>query len=89
MITKYGYWGIQCNQDCIHEEIYSGLNSRNACYHSEQSYVFPSPLQKLKDLNIKNYNFTYLYGCETWSHTKRRVQIEGVSEQGAEEKIWT
>jgi hypothetical protein len=30
-----------------------------------------------------------LYGCETWSLTLRKENIEGVSEQGAEKNIWT
>jgi glycerol-3-phosphate O-acyltransferase len=30
------------DQNCIHEEIKSRLNSRNACYHSAQSHFHPS-----------------------------------------------
>jgi hypothetical protein len=29
------------------------------------------------------------FGCETWSLTLREEYIENVSEQGAEENIWT
>jgi hypothetical protein len=29
------------------------------------------------------------YGCETWSLILRENETEGVSEQGAEENIWT
>jgi hypothetical protein len=35
-------------QNCIHGEIKSRLNLVSACCHSE-SFVFPSPLYKLKD----------------------------------------
>jgi hypothetical protein len=30
------------DQNCIHEEIRSRLNSGNACYHAVQNLVFPS-----------------------------------------------
>jgi hypothetical protein len=31
------------NQNCIHEEIKSRLNSVNVCYHSDWSFYLPVP----------------------------------------------
>jgi hypothetical protein len=56
---------------------------------TSDSLVFPSPVHKLPDQNIQDSNLTF---CFVWvwnldSHTKRRIQIEGVWKQGAEENI--
>jgi hypothetical protein len=47
------------NQNDIHYEIKSRLNSGNACYHSVQNLL------------SSNLIPVALYGCETWSLTLR------------------
>jgi hypothetical protein len=73
------------DQNCIHEEIKSRLNSGSACYHSVQSLLSSRLLSR--NVKVKIYKSTIppviLYGCETWSVTR------GVWEQGSEKNIWT
>jgi hypothetical protein len=51
------------------DEIKSGLNSGNACYHSLQSLLSSRLL--FRKVKVKIYKTTILpvvlYGCETWS----------------------
>jgi hypothetical protein len=76
------------NQNLIQEEINRRLNLGNACYHSDQKLLSSHLLSKNIKIRIyKNIILpVVLYGCKTWSLTLR--ETEGVSEQGAEEKIW-
>jgi hypothetical protein len=64
---------VLSDQNCIHEEIKSRLNSRNACYHSVQSLLSSRLLSW--NVKIKIYKtiilLVVLYGCETWSLTLR------------------
>jgi hypothetical protein len=57
------------DQNCIHEEIKSRLNSGNACYHSVQSLLSSCLLSR--NVKVKIYKTTIqpvvLYGYETWS----------------------
>jgi hypothetical protein len=57
------------DQNCIHEEIKSRLNSGNACYHSVQSLLSSRLLSR--NVKVKIYKTiilpVILYGCETWS----------------------
>jgi hypothetical protein len=74
------------NQNCIHEEIKSRINSGNACYYSVHSLWSSRLLYK----NIKEL----CYLLRVWvqnlvCHTRGRTQIEGVWEQGDEENIRT
>jgi hypothetical protein len=55
----------------MHEEIKSGLNSGNACYHSVHSLLSSHLLSR--NLKFNTYKTIILpvplYGCETWSLT--------------------
>jgi hypothetical protein len=71
-VAKSKYLGITLtNQNDIHNEVKSRLNSGNACYYLVQN-LFSSCLIS-KDLKIKIYKTVILpvvlYGCETWSPT--------------------
>jgi hypothetical protein len=56
------------NQNSIHEEIKSRLNSDNVCRNSVQNlFVCPSTIEKYKEILS-----VHLYGCETWSLTLRK-----------------
>jgi hypothetical protein len=61
------------DQNCIHEEINSRLNSGNACYHSVQSLLSSRLLSR--NVKAKIYKTiilpVVLHGCETWSLTLR------------------
>jgi hypothetical protein len=62
-------WGRHTNQNDIHDEIKSRLNSGNACYYSVQNLLSSHLISK--NLKIKIYKTVILpvvlYGCETWS----------------------
>jgi hypothetical protein len=61
------------DQNCMHEEIKSRLNSGNACCHSVQGLLSSRLLSR--NLKVKIYKTIILpfvlYGCETWSLTLR------------------
>jgi hypothetical protein len=61
------------NQNHIHDEIKSRLNSGNARYYSVQNLLSSHLIPK--NINIKIYKTVILpvvlYGCETWSITLR------------------
>jgi hypothetical protein len=73
-VVKFKYLGITLtNQNDIHDEIKSRLNSGNACYHSVQNLLSSHLI--LKKLKLKIYRTVILpvvlYGCETWFLTLR------------------
>jgi hypothetical protein len=73
-VEKFKYLGkTLTDQNCMHEEIKSILNSGNGCYHSVQSLLSSRLLSR--NLKVKIYRTiilpVVLYGCETWSLTLR------------------
>jgi hypothetical protein len=73
-VAKFKYLGTALtDQNYMHKEIRSRLNSGNACYHSVQSLLSSRLLSR--NLKVKIYKTlilpVVLYGCETWSLTLR------------------
>jgi hypothetical protein len=80
-VAKFKYLGMMLtNQNDIHDEIKSRLNSGNACYHSVQNLLSSCLISKnLKIKNIQNCNFV---SCTVWvqnlvSHCEGGTQTEG------------
>jgi hypothetical protein len=68
-----GWVGGLINQNYVHEEIKSRLNSGDACYHSVQNLLSSRLLSKnIKITKCTNTILPFaLYGCDTWSLSLR------------------
>jgi hypothetical protein len=78
------------NQNDIHDEIKSRLNSGNAYYCSVQNLLSSHLISKnLKTKTYKTVIFlVVLYGCETWSRTLREEHMLRVFENRVVRKIF-
>jgi hypothetical protein len=82
-VAQFIYLGMTVtNQNLIHEEIKSRLNSGNACYHSVQNLLSSRLLSKSAKIIIYKIIIlsVVLYGRETWSLTFRWEHRLRVSE---------
>jgi hypothetical protein len=73
-MAKFEYLGTTLtNNNDIHNEIKSRLNSGNACYYSVQNLLSSRLITKNLKIKIKKTVILpfVLYGCETWSLTLR------------------
>jgi hypothetical protein len=85
VVAKFKYFlTTLSDQNCMQEELDSGLNSGNVCYHSVQSLLSSRLLSR--NVKVKIYKTIILpvvfYGCETWSLTLREENRLRVFENG-------
>jgi hypothetical protein len=90
-VAKFSYPDTTLtDQNCMHKEIKSRVNSGNACYHSVQSLLSSRLLPR--NLKVKIYKTiilpVVLYGCEIWSLTLREEHRLRVFENSALRRIF-
>jgi hypothetical protein len=90
-VAKFEYLGSTlADQNHMHDEMKSRLNSGNTCYHSVQSLLSSRLLSR--SLKVKIYKSiilpVILYGCETWSVTLREEHRLRVFENRVLRKIF-
>jgi hypothetical protein len=90
-VTKFKYLGkTLTNQNDIHDEMKSRMNSENACYYSVQNLLSSRLISR--NIKIKIYKTVILpvvlYGCETWSLTLGEEHKLRVSENRVLRRIF-
>jgi hypothetical protein len=90
-VEKFKYLGTTLtDQNSMHEEIKSTLNSGNVCHHSVQSFLSSRLLSR--NLTVKIYKTiilpVVLYECETWSPKLREEHRLKVFENRALRRIF-
>jgi hypothetical protein len=70
-MAKFMYFGttLVTNQNCIHEKIYSRLNSGNACYHTVQNLLSSRLLSNNAKIKVHKTIIlpVVIYGFVIWS----------------------
>jgi hypothetical protein len=90
-VAKFKYVGITLtNQNDIHDEIKSTLNSGNACYHSVHNLLSSCLISKNLKFKVRKTVIlpVVLYECETWSLTLREEHILRVFENRVLRRIF-